>query len=180
MPMVRVNSPKKIAKQKRNTEIVTLTLKGHTPSELGEKYGMSTSNVCCILKKAREDYHAARLTNIEKLISQEVAKLEVVEAEYWRAWERSIGQHTKVKRKTNRLNTSETVVEETGEQFEQPLEETVDTEELAGNPAFLQGVERCIEKRMKLLGLVSKEDPDKYSEVNINAISVHYVSAGAK
>ena len=80
------------------------------------------------------DFDAAR--------SQELAKLDALEDSHWIAWRKSIEPTT--------------VTTKSKETYRERIEKTkVSTrdEEPNGDPRFLAGVHKCIEKRCQLLGL---------------------------
>ena len=73
----------------------------------------------------------------------ELAKIDALERTYWQEWEASRTEH---KRTTQHA--------EAGTQGQPtPKRATVTTERRDGNPAYLAGVQWCIERRCKLLGL---------------------------
>ena len=76
-----------------------------------------------------------------------------MERTYWAAWERSCAvaevRTAKVTRPPDAIGADGTVTPGTT-RTETSKREVVQ----CGNPAFLRGVERCIEKRCKLLGLI--------------------------
>jgi len=72
--------------------------------------------------------------DIGKLRAEQLAKIDKLEETYWQAWERSLA----LDKKFTRVGS-------------QPVSQVMT--ESDGNPAFLQGVERCIAQRCKLLGL---------------------------
>lgn len=94
------------------------------------------------LRKIRGMWLESAVRDFDTMRSQELAKVDKLEATYWEAWDRSLSEFEKksVKRKTL----------ETGGQ---EVSEEVAKEKRDGNPAFLAGVERCIERRCKILGL---------------------------
>jgi hypothetical protein len=96
----------------------------------------------CDLKILRRRWQEAALKDFDEAVALELAKINQLEAERWEAWRRSIGEKQKKLR--------EKVAAGAGGARDKA---SVQTEDLIGNPAYLQGVERCIERRCKLLGL---------------------------
>lgn len=90
-----------------------------------------SSDVATILKRWQE--RAA--TAIDQRRAEELARIDRLEAEYWDAWERSKESAKTISRK--------------GESVSQVLRDS------DGDPRFLQGVERCIEMRIKIFGLAA-------------------------
>ncbi len=72
--------------------------------------------------------------------AEELAKIDALERTYWKAWRRSC--------KDREVQTAEKVTGDTARS-----KAATRREGQSGNPAFLAGVERCIDRRCKLLGL---------------------------
>lgn len=93
------------------------------------------------LAEVRRRWRESSIRDFDSARAQELAKIDELEREYWKAWSRSIGE-SKMTRKRKGI-VGEGVVDE----------ETTETRLLVGSPKFLEGVERCIAKRCELLGL---------------------------
>ncbi len=181
----RVNTKSALYRANRNAMITDLIRQGWTQSQVAERVNMSIAAISVLLTRERQKWLEQTTLDMGHLVAEEVAKLNVLEAEYWRAWERSVGEHTKITEKRMIMPPS-LEVSDAGQvsvdKEETPVERTTVTDTLAGNPAFLQGVERCIEKRCKILGWYTgkggtgglDEEGEKYSKVNITNISVTY------
>ncbi len=99
------------------------------------------ATICADLKRIRQEWRTARLSNMDEKVEHELAVIDQAEAAAWEGWERSIGKYT-VK------------TQETGGGPQGPVnKESIKTEHLAGDPRFLQMVQDCIDKRCKILGL---------------------------
>jgi hypothetical protein len=84
--------------------------------------------------------------------AQELAKIDNLELTYWQAWQRS----------TENKEVESTKVIESGkgeDRKPERLEAATRSEGQAGDPRFLQGVQWCIERRCKLLGL---DEPERF------------------
>ncbi len=130
---------KKIAIAQRRDKVTEYYLKGKKQSEIAEMLGVTQATVSLDLKAIRDMWLESSLRDFDELKAQELAKIDELEAAYWAAWERSLGD---VQTKTLRGNKSDQV-------------KTIKLEEQNGDPRFLQGVERCIQKRCELLGLTA-------------------------
>jgi len=102
----------------------------------------------------RRRWANAAIVDIDAAIHEELAKIAHLEAQYWKAWDRS-------------------------QNVEMPLEETKRLQRLygitvrpVGDPGFLDGVLRCIDRRIKLMGL------DAPMKIDIEA-KVRYMAEAA-
>ena len=86
----------------------------------------------------RKGWHENSLRDLEKIRAEEIARYNKLEEEYWEGFDRS--RRDKVERIT-----------EQGE--EGAYTRKVHRAGQAGNPKWLEGAERCAEKRDRLLGL---------------------------
>lgn len=105
------------------------------------------------LGKIREAWRQSALIAFDARIAEELARIDNLEVEYWRAWERST--HNKEIEVGRIIGTSGGQPERT--------EAMTRSEGQAGDPRFLQGVAWCIDRRCKLLGL---DKPDKVAIVD--------------
>lgn len=149
-------------------------------------YSITREQVTYDIEELRKEWKEARLLDVDARIAQELAKIDKLESTYWDAWERSL--QPKLQKSVEReapdfteLDSEELEKEaseflpdprqraERGRQM--PLKKVkVSREQRDGNPQFLAGVQWCIERRCKLLGL---DAPEK-SELTIgDAIKVY-------
>lgn len=146
----------KRTKDERERDLARLSeqyLRGVPQWKIAEMFGVSQQQVSRDLRELRRRWLQSSQANMDELIARELAKIDNLEAENWTAWERSFGEHRK--------DTVKFVGSPPGdvEDGDRPGTEKVATErktvteELAGDPRFLQGIDRCIERRCKLLGL---------------------------
>jgi hypothetical protein len=133
-------------------EIAQLYLKGNTQAAIAEKLDISQQQVSYDLKVIRKRWLESSVRDFDELKSNELAKIDLLEAEAWKAWERSIG-------------TKKIVSKKKGVNGKGPIDETTTrVEELAGNPAFLTAVNNCIDRRCRILGL---ETVLKFEDLNL-------------
>lgn len=132
-------------------EIAEMYLKGRYQSEIAAELGVSQSAISKNLKAVREEWLKSALVNFNEAISKELAKVDNLERVYWESWERSL---TPFKSKTVKAKGNP----RTEEELKASAEQTLKTEDRNGDPRYLQGVQWCIEKRCKLLGL---DAPDR-------------------
>jgi len=134
-------SRSKAQKESDLIKISELYLKGYSQREIASRVGVSVALVNLELKTVRELWKQSAIRNFDEAKAQELAKIDALEKTYWDAWVKSGGVHkssTKEKAETDK-GTFKKI--------------SIKTEKLTGTPAYLAGVERCIEQRCKLLGL---------------------------
>lgn len=112
--------------------------------ENGVPYSISHTTVSGDVKLLLKQWHTERIHDItnQKLI--ELTKIDKLEQTYWDAWEKSVENHRKI------TNKAKGAVGSKNPNY-QEITETEIRE--FGEPRYLQGIERCIDKRCKLLGL---------------------------
>lgn len=121
-------------------------LHGVTQAQIAENFNVSQQQISRDLKELRNRWLKSSLANLDALKAQELAKVDALEKEYWDAWNRSIGER---KRKSTERATAN---------GEDKNKASIITEEMIGDPRYLEGVQKCIERRCKLLGL---DSPDR-------------------
>lgn len=121
--------------------IAIMRLEGVPVRTIAAELRLSPATICRDIGTVIDRWKAQSVAAIDEYIAVELAKVEHLEATYWAAWNRSCRdrQRNKAGRKDAPDGTTDTV---------EKINERRD-----GNPAFLAGVERCIERRCKLLGL---------------------------
>lgn len=115
-----------------------LYLQGWLQVDIAAELGIDQSTVSRDLKALQKDWLNSALRDFDELKAQELAKIDRLEREYWRAWERSC-EDTETLRQEGKPEEVAKIVKTAKGQ--------------AGNPQFLQGVQWCIERRCKVLGV---------------------------
>ena len=102
----------------------------------------------------RRRWIESTLVDFNEAKSRELAKLDELEKAYWDAWDKSSSESVTQEEETSRDDVA----------FPGGLVVPVDKHRVlsvrrpgSGNPMFLQGIERCIQKRCQILGLFSPE-----------------------
>lgn len=106
-------------------------------SEIAASFGVTQGQISQDLTAIRAAWLASAIRDFDALKAQELAKIDQVEREYWLAWTRS-------------QENKEIEFEESGPKGTRSGSRT---EGQAGNPAFLEGVLKCIDRRCQILGL---------------------------
>jgi hypothetical protein len=157
------NSNKDI--QIRRYKTSNLYLSGKKQSEIAIELGVSISQVSLDLKHLRVLWAKESIAAVSVKVAEELAKIDNLERQYWEAWAKSTKDHTKTINKAKGKTASKIP----------DYSEITETEVIKdGDPRFLQGIERCIERRCKLLGL---DAPAKIkADVEINEHSfIHFL-----
>lgn len=126
---------------------------------LREEKKISITGVALVkyVKDVLEDWHAKRITDIQKKISGELMKLQEVERQAWLGWEASRGLKTKrytSKRGVPRVRENGQITVDTV-----GINDSEETFESEGNPKFLEIIMQCINRRLELLGTGGGEVP---------------------
>jgi len=121
----------------RRQEVARRYLKGELQAQIAQSFGVSQQQISQDLRAVRALWLAAAVRDFDAARAQELAKIDAVEREYWSAWERS-------------QQDKESEFEENGPKGRRTGSRS---EGQAGNPAFLDGVLKCIDKRCQILGL---------------------------
>lgn len=169
----RVGTPLKLKTQFETVRdmsiVVSLFLQGYNFNEIGiewlkrvpdAKTKLSVLQIGKIITYVTNEWKKQNVVKISELKNMELAKIDALESEYWLAWRRSCSPFIKKEVKKQRIVVEDGIeVSENGDiepRLSEELQE-VEVKEIEnlrdGNPKFLEGVERCITNRAKMLGL---------------------------
>jgi len=129
----------------RRTRVTQMYLRGISLGEIAQEMGIEISSIRQDLALVKDRWIGAAVMDMDLLVHEEIAKLSYLESVYWAAWEKSAdptGAHAKQRKYS-----------------------------VAGDPAFLQGVYMCIDRRIKLLGLDAPIKIDVTEHVRAMAIA---------
>ncbi len=135
----------------RRCKVAELLLKGiSNRNDIMQRLGMEPSQRGSIerdIKSIKKEWRQSAIRDFNESVSIELAKLDRLEREYWESWEKSKSekQSTRSARR-NRMGVDGSAGG--NDEFAEVKKEHRD-----GNPAFLDGVMKCIAKRCELLGL---------------------------
>src|SRR3990167_6975543 len=133
----------KFTPEQRQLHIATaegLYLSGHSQADIGQKIGVSQQQVGKYLRKLQAAWLARLGEGLESVKGRELARLDRLEREYWRAWERSQEDAETVKQKVSGKEPTAKVQAEKVSKGQ------------SGDPRYLQGILGCIEMRLKIVG----------------------------
>jgi predicted transcriptional regulator len=121
----------------RRQKVAEMYLSGSYQSSIADKLGIDQATVSRDLAELRKEWLERSINHVDQKKAIELAKLDRLEVTYWEAWERSKqNARTVIKRHTPDGNSTERKIEQK-----------------VGNPTFLEGVLKCIDRRCQLLGL---------------------------
>jgi len=132
--------------------IADLYLAGWTQAAIGEEIGLSQQTVSLDLKALQREWLASSLIDFDTAKSKELAKVDRLEREYWTAWEAS------------KLDKETQVTEKVSSNEDLRNKAQIRREGQVGNPSFLSGVQWCIERRCKILGIDAPTKQDVTSK----------------
>lgn len=156
--MANQTGPKR-SKIQREADLQTLAalyLQGYSQTAIAERLKVSQQQIGADLKKLYKTWREAALIDFNEAKQRELARIDELERSYWEAWRRSVGRVVERNKKTV------TGGENAGTTDEKRIRKQ------AGDPRYLEGVERCIAMRVKLLGLLEPE-PDGWREALLKA-----------
>lgn len=152
-------------------EIAQMYLRGKTQHEIAQAlvspdrgYILSQQMISYDLRAVQAQWQKSALVNIDEIKGRELARVDTLELEYWEAWERSkLNAEIRITRaRGKRAKDDKTIPEE--------VERTERIEGRTGNPAFLNGVQWCIEQRCKIFGLYAPEKFEWKAEAEARGI----------
>jgi len=126
----------------RRQTVGRLYAQGQTLREIGKAVGRHEATICRDLEKIRCQWLESSIRDFDQAKADELAKIDNLEREHWEAWARS--------RKDKQSRTVE-------DSDKGGSKRSVREEGQTGDPRFLDGVLKCIERRCKLLGIDAPE-----------------------
>lgn len=134
--------------------IATLYLKGKRQTDIASELGITQQQVSYDLKEIHERWRESTLVTINEVKHRELARIDQLEITYWQAWQRSL--ETKHRTRTERNSVKVPLRSRSRAVVTIKLardKTSIEREDLLGNPAYLQGVQWCIEQRCKIFGI---------------------------
>lgn len=122
-------------------------LKGMTFRDIAAKHGVSLRTAYVGYKAVEERWREDSKEALDKIMAKELAKLDLIEAEAWKAWERS------------QASSNDTLQELTvdGEGRRKVTGVKARRKDQVGDARYLDVVFKCVDRRLRLLGLDAEE-----------------------
>lgn len=157
--------------ERDRTEIAALYLRGKTQHEIAEAlispdrgYVLSQQMISYDLKQIQAVWRQSQMVDVDEIKGRELARIDRLEVQYWDAWERSQDNaEIEITRASGKRKGGNDATPE-------QIERTKRVEGRVGNPAFLAGVQWCIEQRCKIFGLYAPERIEWRKEASENGI----------
>lgn len=134
-------------------------LRGHTQPGIALRvaehtgYILAQSTISGDLARIKRLWLESSIRDFDLAKEIELRRLDQLESEYWDGWQSSKeAAVVQVQNKTNDAYTSADDKKKSGYERDHTVTKTTQRD---GDPKFLQGIERCIVLRMKILGLES-------------------------
>jgi hypothetical protein len=155
----------KVQREKDLQQIAEMYLSGRTQADIGNALNLTQQTISNDLKTLQQRWLESSVRDFDELRAEQLAKIDRLEAEYWAGWARSTRPKT---RKGKKSKSSSGPMGDSDES-------SVQVEERDGNPTWLAGVDKCIERRCKLLGL----DAPTRAELSVAQTFADFVLAAA-
>lgn len=158
-----VTNGTKMSSEERRNKVARLYLLCHSLREIGRKIGVHHATVARDLVRIRKEWSDARISDYNRLVDETLQRIDTLESEAWQAWERS--QRDRETLKTSEFEDGKTKTDKT-------------TEGQAGDPRFLAIIDKCIERRARILG-VEKPDEIERAQREIMPIRIEFIQPPA-
>jgi len=141
--------------------IERLNLRGKKADEIAEElnairpYTLSRQQVGYDIRDVAQMWLEESKAEIDAAKAKALAELRDLQTEFWQAWESSKTERTKARQESSGKDKDGKPA---------VTKASMEKEQRDGNPAFLQGVMTCIDRRCKLLGL---DAPTKQEVTNM-------------
>lgn len=130
----------------RRRRVAERYVQGYKQADIAIALCISQPTVSRDLQEIREEWKQDRQRDIDAYVTEQLEKLDRVEREAWTAWERSKGP-----REETEVSLGEPETDAEGKPKKQRAKSRKKTSTTAGDPRFLLIVDRCIERRCKLI-----------------------------
>lgn len=158
----------KMLRVARRRKTARLYLEGHSQREIADRLRVSVATVGGDLAKIRKQWLDSTLIDFDEAKAKEIAKIDAVEAELWEAWRRSCKPNrvTEITEKASVLvhKKSRTTVNEPFERNQKTV-----LRDQSGDPRFMDGILKCVEMRLRLLGAL--KDPTGGRGVSVTVVN---------
>jgi DNA-binding transcriptional ArsR family regulator len=143
---------KKVDVLRRREEVAERYIRGQTQCEIAEALGVSQPTISYDLKAIQKAWRESAIFDFNEAVGRELLRLEQLEREAWRAWERSQkpSQSAVVRGEGNNGKSAKTM------------------RSRDGDPRFLEVIFKCSASRRALLGLDAAPPPREGGTTDVN------------
>ena len=152
-------SKSRIARDRK--KMASMYLRGELQADIGGALGLTQATVSRDLKVLQSEWLESAAVDIDKAKSKELAKIDDLELEYWEGWRKS--QEDAIRTQQEEKEDGLRMKIKDGENYtvtDIARKKVKTTTGQYGNPAFLRGIEWCINKRCDILGLDAPKQTD--------------------
>ena len=136
-------------------------MQGWLQVDIAEELSLNQSTISRDLEHLYEVWRQSSLVDINKAKSEELAKVDRLEREYWQAW-----VHSCEDAETMRQEGTKT---EEGKIKPDKVVKTAKGQ--AGDPRFLSGVQWCIDKRCEIFGIDAPKKIEQSGKLEIEYVN---------
>jgi hypothetical protein len=142
----------KLQRERDLVELAERYLHGESQCSIAVALHVSPATICRDLRCLQKRWQHQANIDFDKKRAEQLAKIDELERTYWFGWNNSLKREITITEKRE------------GSNDESESRALIRRESRDGNPSFLEGVFRCIERRCKLLGLdaPTKQDVTLY------------------
>ena len=163
--MAKRRSNGQLARDRRR--ISDLYLQGWIQADIAEEVGIDQSTVSRDISFLQDEWQKSSLVDIDAKKAEELAKVDRLEREYWRAWDESCKDAETIRQEGTKPAVGEKV----------KADKIIKTAKgQAGDPRFLTGIQWCINKRCEIIGIdapkkLEHTGPNGSDEIRIKIIT---------
>ncbi|GAB3783344.1 hypothetical protein GCM10028818_41170 [Spirosoma horti] len=150
----------------RRANVARLYLQGLRQSDIAIREKVTQGQVSQDLVAIRAEWQESTIFDFNEAKIQELVKIDHLESTLWDAWHDS---KQPLKKKSTKMRGEVNETTDKKAQKAKNLETTDYTEERLGDPRYLIGVDRCIERRCRILGL---EAPLKIAQTDTDGVNI--------
>jgi len=171
----------KLERERDLVLIADMYLAGVPQSEIAAKFGITQPQVSKDIAEIKIRWSNETSEDLVRMKNEEIARVNGLERTYWGAWRDS--QKPKEVQYQEKISSDPELKEQEDGTFKAVPAKDRDkaalrTEGQVGNPAFLSGVQWCIERRCKMRGLDSPTKIDLHAPKPIKIIEVRLSGPG--
>ena len=158
----------KLSVAHRQREVARLYMQGQPLGIIAEEMGLAEATISQDISAVRKRWLAEATLAMDERKAQELARIDLVEEEAWKGWQRSIAEQKIYTKRTRYVRVPVKKGRKSAHKkipAEQISEETIKT--CSGDPRFLEQIERCVTLRLKVFALL-KGDTTNQNQVYID------------
>lgn len=149
-----------IQREKDLQTIAGLYLRGALQSDIASQLKLSQQQISYDIKELKRRWKESALFDFDEAKGKELARVDNLEVTYWDAWTRSLDKATRTVQ-TSMKSEDESTISARSESTEQ-----------FGDPRFLSGVQWCIDRRCKILGLDAPVKSKNETEITLRDYTI--------